>query len=159
MRKLKQLLMIMVLMVALAVPSSAPVVGPVSTVSAASVKISNTSITLTKGKTKQLKIRGTSKKVTWSSSNKKVATVTSKGKVTAKKVGKATITAKVNGKKYRCKVTVKAAPAKQNTVWLPATGKKYHKIPNCGRMNPKRAKKVTLKEAKRRGYKPCSKCF
>ena len=41
------------------------------------------------------------------SSNKKVATVTSKGKVTAKKKGTATITATVSGKKYTCKVTVK----------------------------------------------------
>lgn len=45
-------------------------------------------------------------KVTWSSSNKKVATVTSKGVVTAKSEGDATITAKCDSKKYTCKVTV-----------------------------------------------------
>ncbi len=44
----------------------------------------------------------------WSSSNKKVATVTSSGKVSLKKKGTATITCKLkNGKKYTCKVTVK----------------------------------------------------
>ena len=44
----------------------------------------------------------------WSSSNKKVATVNSKGVVTGKKTGKATITCKLpNGKKYKCTVTVK----------------------------------------------------
>ena len=47
------------------------------------------------------------KKIKWSSSNKKIATVSSKGKVTAKKKGTATITAKVSGKSYKCKVTVK----------------------------------------------------
>lgn len=50
------------------------------------------------------------KKVTWTSSNKKVATVSSKGKVTAKKVKKkttVTITAKVkDGKTAKCKITV-----------------------------------------------------
>ena len=46
------------------------------------------------------------KKVTWSSSNKKVAAVSKKGKVTAKKLGTAKITAKVNGKKYTCTVKV-----------------------------------------------------
>jgi endo-1,4-beta-xylanase len=50
------------------------------------------------------------KKVTWTSSNKKVATVSSKGKITAKKVKKkttVTITAKVkDGKTAKCKVTV-----------------------------------------------------
>ena len=48
----------------------------------------------------------TKKKVQWSSSNKKVATVTAKGKVTAQSYGSATVTASVSGKKYRCKVTV-----------------------------------------------------
>ncbi len=48
-----------------------------------------------------------SDKVTWQSSNKKVATVNKSGKVTAKKAGKATITVKANGKKATCKITVK----------------------------------------------------
>ncbi|MBQ2800624.1 MAG: Ig-like domain-containing protein [Lachnospiraceae bacterium] len=48
------------------------------------------------------------KNITWSSSNKKVATVSKKGKVTAKKAGTATITALTkDGKKATCKVTVK----------------------------------------------------
>ncbi|SHJ11008.1 hypothetical protein SAMN02745163_01325 [Clostridium cavendishii DSM 21758] len=42
-------------------------------------------------------------------------------------------------------------------VWLSATGDDYHSIDHCGRMNPKKARQVTLEEAKR-GYKPCSKC-
>ena len=49
----------------------------------------------------------TDKKITWSSSNKNVATVSSTGKITAKAEGTATITAKTsNGKKASIKVTV-----------------------------------------------------
>lgn len=75
------------------------------------VKLNKTAITLyTKGtKTTKLKatVTGSKKKVKWSISNKKVATVNSSGKVTAKKAGTATITAKVAGKSAKCKVTVK----------------------------------------------------
>lgn len=56
---------------------------------------------------------GASQKVTWSSSNKKVAVVNQKGKITAKRRGKTVITAvTANGKKITCKVTVKKAPKK-----------------------------------------------
>lgn len=44
-------------------------------------------------------------------------------------------------------------------VWLSATGEKYHKISNCGRMDPAKATLVTLSEAVKRGYPPCDKCF
>lgn len=74
---------------------------------ASKIKISKTKATMTVGKTMQLKIKGTKKKVTWSSNKKSVATVSKKGKVTARKVGTATITAKVGKKKFKCKVTVK----------------------------------------------------
>ena len=48
---------------------------------------------------------------TWKSSKKDIATVTSKGKVTGKAVGRATITVKTaNGKTATCKVEVKPAP-------------------------------------------------
>lgn len=57
--------------------------------------------------TYQLKVKGTNRKAKWTSSNKKVATVTSKGLVTAKKKGKATITATIGREKYKCTVTVK----------------------------------------------------
>ena len=46
-------------------------------------------------------------KVTYKSSNKKVATVNSKGKITAKKKGTAVITVKSGSKTFKCKVTVK----------------------------------------------------
>lgn len=77
---------------------------------AASVKLSKQSVSLEPKEKYTLKITGTKSKVAWTSSNKSVATVTSKGIVTAKKSGKATITAKVGGKKYTCKVTVIQEP-------------------------------------------------
>ncbi len=89
---------------------------PVSAVAeAATVKISKKKATVVVGATVKLKISGTKKKVTWSSSKKGVATVSSKGVVTGKKAGTATITGKVNGKKYTCKVTVKDVPKLSKT--------------------------------------------
>ncbi|MFR1686489.1 MAG: DNA/RNA non-specific endonuclease [Massilimicrobiota timonensis] len=44
-------------------------------------------------------------------------------------------------------------------VWISATGSKYHNKPNCGRMNPDKARQISLSEAKSRGFEPCSKCF
>lgn len=120
-------------------------------------KLNPASLTLTEGQTCQLKIFGTTRKAKWYSSNKSIATVSKTGKVTAKKSGTTFITAKINGVSYKCKLTVKAKT--QNTVWLSATGNKYHKIPNCGRMNPNRARKVDLSYAKAHRYTPCSKCF
>ena len=52
-------------------------------------------------------VKGPSNTVTWSSSNKKVATVDKKGVVTGLKSGTVTITASANGKKATCKITVK----------------------------------------------------
>lgn len=76
-------------------------------VQAASIKLNKTSLTIYTGKTSTLKVIGTSKKVTWSTSNKKVATVSSKGTVSAKYPGNAIITARVSNKNLKCKVTVK----------------------------------------------------
>ena len=94
----KSLLYMFLLMVMLlAIPTQA----------SAKVKLNKKTVTLTVGKSVKLKLKGTKKKVKWSSSKKSVATVNPKGKVTAKKKGTATITAKVGKKKYKCKVTVK----------------------------------------------------
>lgn len=93
----------------LGIPTVSPVVeNSVIEVQAASkVKLNKSSLSLNKGKTYTLKLQNNKKKVKWSSSNTKVATVNSKGKVTAKGVGTATITAKVGSTKYTCKITVK----------------------------------------------------
>lgn len=73
-------------------------------------KLSRTSLTLTEKKSCVIKLTGITVKVTYSSSNPKIARVDSKGKITAVKKGTAVITAKANTKKFTCKVTVKAAP-------------------------------------------------
>lgn len=78
------------------------------------VKLNITKATLSIGGSINLKLLNNRKKVTWKSSNKKVASVTKKGKVKAKKKGKASIVAKVGKKKYTCKVTVGSA-SKKNT--------------------------------------------
>lgn len=68
--------------------------------------------TLKKGKTFQIKVKlpknTASNKITYSSSKRKVVSVSSKGKVKALKKGKAVITAKTfNGKKAKITITVK----------------------------------------------------
>ena len=70
-----------------------------SNVEAATIKICKKSKTMYVGDSYTLYVVGTSKKAKWSSSNKKVATVSSKGKIKAKKVVKCTIKAKI-GKKH-----------------------------------------------------------
>ena len=78
------------------------------------VAISPRNAVIYKGYSKTLKAsvnpsNATYKKIIWSSSNTKIATVNSKGKVTAKKAGTVTITAKVQSTniKTTCKITVK----------------------------------------------------
>jgi uncharacterized protein YjdB len=80
------------------------------------ITLNKTKVTLKKGKKFTLKVKKWTptavsakyKKLKFATSNKKVATVSSKGVVKAKKKGKATITVTAsNGKKYKCKVTVK----------------------------------------------------
>ena len=69
------------------------------------------SLTLKKGKTRVLRPRrspsGSDEKITYKSSNRKVAAVTSSGKITAKKKGTAVITVKSGSVSVKCKVTVK----------------------------------------------------
>ena len=62
------------------------------------VKLNLTKVSLLQGATVQLKLLN----------NKKKATVTKKGKVTAKKTGSVVVYAKYKKKQYKCKVTVKA---------------------------------------------------
>lgn len=67
--------------------------------------------TITKGKTYTLKPQlypsGVIAKITYTTSNKSIATVDSKGKITAKKKGTAVITVKAGKFTAKCKVTVK----------------------------------------------------
>lgn len=78
------------------------------TVKKPSFKLVKSSAKLKKGKKTTIKVKAAPvSKVTYKSSNKKVATVNSKGVVTAKKKGTAKITVKCNGITKTFKVTVK----------------------------------------------------
>lgn len=90
MKKLKQLLLILVLSLSLTSPAVIPAMGT-TTVSAATVRkpsLSNSKLTIYTGKSVLLKVNGTSGKVKWISQNKRIVTVDSKGKVTARGVRK-----------------------------------------------------------------------
>ena len=131
---------------------------PAQTKAASKVKINKQSAVVLKNKTLQLKVKGTTKKVTWSSSNKAVVKVSKKGKVTAKKAGTAKVTAKVGKKKYRCKITVpdktmkvckdadntlKAPNLKGSVKWT-SSNKKKVVISKKGKIRVKKAGKVLI---------------
>lgn len=93
-----------------------PVTPDKPSVSATSVKLNKPSLTLYKGKTYTLKATVKPKTynsgIKWSSSANKYATVSSKGKITAKKSGRTVITAQTkNGKKATCIIKVKERKA------------------------------------------------
>jgi hypothetical protein len=102
------------------------------------ISLSKKSITLslagTRTKTLEATTKNTSKKVSWKSSDKKVATVKN-GKITAKKCGTATITATASGVSATCKVTVKDTLVKTITYsfktldeWKEAVNKKERQL-------------------------------
>lgn len=93
-------------------------------VKVSSITLSNSSISLAVGATKQLTAtvlpsNATNRSVSWSSNNTSVATVTSSGNVTGKSNGTATITCTANdgsGVKATCTVTVGAQKFKATTI-------------------------------------------
>ena len=113
-----------------------------------SIKLNTTSKTIQKGKTYTLvptisPTNVTNKTVTYTSSNSKVATVTTNGTIKAINGGTAAITAKTsNGKKASCKVTV------------PYTVKYNLNGGTNNKSNPTSyyGKKITLKNPTRKGY-------
>lgn len=68
--------------------------------------LSRSAFRLTRGKTRILRLKNASGTVRWTSSNKAVATVTSKGVVKGIKAGSAFIKAYYKGKTYKCAVVV-----------------------------------------------------
>ncbi len=82
-------------------------------IEAKSIKLDKTKCTLKVGEKLKLKPifkpeNVTEQKIKWKSSNKKIAVVDKKGKISAKKKGTCVITATTsNGKKAKCKITVK----------------------------------------------------
>ena len=94
--------------------AAASIAMPSTESKAAKMKLNKSSVTVAVGKKVSLKVKGTTKKVRWTTSKKAIASVSKKGVVTGKKAGKATITAKVGAKKFRCKVTVKKSSKVKN---------------------------------------------
>lgn len=97
------------------------------------IALSKTKVFVEYGKQASIKLKNTPKnaKVTWKTSDKKVATV-KKGKITAGTIGQATITAKYKGKSYKCTVTV---DVKENGVYdskdaVAAYINKFEKLPS-----------------------------
>jgi hypothetical protein len=80
---------------------------PATVQAAAKPELNKTKATVCVGEAVKLKVTNyDSSKVTWTSSNKKIATVTSTGKVKGIKAGKVTITAKVGKKTVKATITV-----------------------------------------------------
>ena len=142
-----------------------------NTVAASSkIKISKTSITIKENKSYKLKITGTDEKVKWSSKNKSIATVSQKGKVTGKKAGNTTITAKVSSKTLKCKVTVKkvfstSSDSTNSTTsttyvyYVPGSSYAYHCTKECRTLSrSKYIDKTTLEKAKEMGLSACKVC-
>ncbi|MCI8307107.1 MAG: hypothetical protein HFH14_03560 [Lachnospiraceae bacterium] len=132
MRKMRKLCAAMSVLLTVAV--AAPMLSGSTPVDAAKKpKLSKSKLTMTVGSSKTLKVKNYKKKVTWKTSKKAVAKLSSvkktSVKVTAKKKGSAKVTAtvKVSGKKkvLTCKVTVNpktvATPAPDVPTPAPAT--------------------------------------
>lgn len=83
---------------------------PIGNYSAKTLKLNKTSLNMTVGKSATLKATFSpsyaTDNISWSSSNNKVATVSSSGKITAKSLGTAIITCKMGKKNVKCTVFV-----------------------------------------------------
>ncbi len=103
MKKLLSILLTLILCISIMTPS---------VTYAATIKLNKSKLELNLGDTYTLKLKGSSGTVKWSSSDKSIATVSKKGKVSAIAIGKTTVTATINKKKYKCSVTVSEKVAK-----------------------------------------------
>ena len=142
-KKYKWLLLVFVCFVALVCPMQ---------VKAASKTKVNKSITLCVDEKKSITKTGLSGTIKWSTSNKKIATVSSKGKVTAKKTGKALITAKSKKKTYTVSVKVVKHNWKKTKTVKPTCESKGYTTYTCTK-NKKHTKVTNLVKAKGHQYK------
>ena len=107
-----------------------------------------------------------STKIKWSASNKKIKIVKkSKNKVTilGVKRGKTTLTAKVNGKKYKCKITISDRAKKTGTNYVLNTSTMKFHYPSCKDVKRIKAENYETSSDKRstlisQGYSPCGHC-
>ena len=95
------------------------------------IKINKTFVLLVKGKSVKLKIKNATQKVTWTSTKTSVVTVSSSGKVTAKKAGKAVITATVGSQKKKCTVKVESPKLNAAKISMKVGDTKTLKLKGC----------------------------
>lgn len=81
----------------------------------AASKAKTTKVTMKAGQSKILRVK-TASKAKWSSSNKAIVTVNKKGKIVARRAGKAKIIAKYGKKKVVFVVTVKNTPCVASSI-------------------------------------------
>ena len=132
-------------------------VNPVKPIRVSKVTLNKKSLTLGVKETFSLKAtvkpsNATNRKLTWISDKPKTVAVSKSGKVTAKKAGKATITAKADGKTAKCTITVKAAPKKISLNAKKKTLKKGKSFQIKVKLLPKKtaSNKITYTSSKRK---------
>lgn len=86
-------------------------------------KLSKKTLKIGKGGSTELSLKGTKRKPKWSTSSKKIVTVKN-GKITAKKKGKAKITASIGNIKYTCRITVGDCPLKSTSLKVAVKGRR-----------------------------------
>lgn len=101
-------------------------------VSVKTPKLNVTSKTVLIGNKLNLSLSNNVKKIKWSSSNNKVATVSSKGVVTAKAAGTVTITAKTSSASYRCRVSTPAPQINKKSAEITVGDPLRLKLSNVG---------------------------
>lgn len=79
---------------------------PTDSYAAAAPKLNHTTLNMSTADAVTLKVLNTKKKVTWSSSNKKIVKVSQTGTLTPIWFGEATISAKIGNKTLKCKINV-----------------------------------------------------
>ena len=127
----------------------------IKNIPAKSIKLSKKSLSLKKGSSYTLKSyiepKNSYPGVKWSSSSSSVASVSSSGKITAKKVGTAVITGRTgNGKKASCKVTV--TPKTNKIKKLKKSGAKEIKI-TWSKVSGVSKYQIYMSKKKASGYK------
>ena len=135
MNKLKKITYILLVVLLLVGTTSTTMQLTAETIEASSkvkVSLNKKQVTLAVGKAYILKTRGTSRKATWKTTKKSVATLSARKnksvKITARKVGTTTITARINGKNYKCKVTVVNPKLNKNKLSLTVGNKSTLKV-------------------------------
>lgn len=123
---MKKLIRVLIITLMIATPVVPVMEATTVSVSAATkVKLSATKKSINKGASFNLALKG-AKSAKWSTSNKKVATIKkvskTKYKITGKKAGKVTITAKVGKKTYKCNVTVESPKISKSKLSLKVNG-------------------------------------